>query len=93
MIDLSESFLDAIVDRLAPRLAEEVVAQMPKGARAVWMNFDGLCEHTQLPRGTLRKLVADGTIPKHGNKSHVFYREEVDQALLNYPRSSMRRAS
>jgi hypothetical protein len=88
-----QSFIDALADHLAPRVADAVVARMPESSAAPWMNFDGLCEYTQLPRGTLRKLVAEGTIPKHGNKSHVFYRDEVDRALLNYPRPSTRRAS
>jgi hypothetical protein len=94
MIEIPDTFLDTIVDRLAPRLAERLAGEMPDTAKPTWMKFKGLLEYTQLPEGTLRKLVADGRIPKHGGKTHIFYRDEVDEALLGYARRrQLRKAS
>ncbi|HEV3094963.1 MAG TPA: helix-turn-helix domain-containing protein [Solirubrobacteraceae bacterium] len=79
----SEAFLDTIVERLAPRVAEEIAAQMPD-TRPVWMNFRELVEYTRIPEGTLRKIVAKGAIPKYGKRNSRFHREEVDLALRSY---------
>lgn len=88
MIELSDSFLDQIAERLAPRLA----AHMPAGdGTSPWMTFEELCEYTKIPKGTLRHLVAKGEIPKYGRKTHTFHRDEVDEALLGYSRRQQSR--
>jgi len=37
-----------------------------------------------LARKTFRKLAACGKIPSHGGRTKLFYRPEVDDALLGY---------
>ena len=48
-----------------------------------WLTTAEAIKYTGLPDGTFRKLAACGKIPSHGGRSKIFYRPEVDQALLS----------
>jgi hypothetical protein len=84
-IELPDGLLDAVAEQLAPRIAERLVDQLVT-PEPEWLTFDELVQFTRLPAGNLRKLVANGEIPKHGGKTHVFYREEINTWLLGYSR-------
>ena len=49
-----------------------------------WLTTAEAIEYSRLPDGTFRKLSASGKIPSHGGHTKVFYRPEVDQALLDF---------
>jgi hypothetical protein len=78
------STLDLLVDelaaRLAPRLAELVAPD--EAASTPWLTTAEAIEYSRLPEGTFRKLAASGRIPSHGGRSKLFFRPELDQALL-----------
>lgn len=84
---LDESLLEVLLDDLADRLALRLSAVVPSPTAmptTPWLTTDEAIEYTRLPAGTFRKLAACGKIPAHGNRSKVFYRPELDQALLEY---------
>jgi hypothetical protein len=80
---LLELLLDELAERLAPRLAN-VVASNASSNTTPWLTTVEAIEYTRLPPGTFRKLSACGKIPAHGGRSKLFYRPELDQALLGF---------
>jgi len=77
--ELSDAFLAALADRLAPLLAERMVMPTPVGSP--WMTLEEAVSYTRLPVGTFRKLSAAGTFTAHGGKRKLYHREELDAAL------------
>jgi hypothetical protein len=75
--ELSDAFLAALADRLAPLLAERLV--LPAGSP--WMTLEEAVSYTRLPVGTFRKLSAAGAFTAHGGKRKLYHREELDAAL------------
>ena len=70
-----------VAAELLPRL-EQLVAE--HGAQASpWLTTAQAIAYTGLPDGTFRKLAACGKIPSHGGRSKIFYRPEIDEALLH----------
>jgi hypothetical protein len=53
------------------------------GLTSPWLTTAQAIAYSGLPEGTFRKLAACGKIPSHGGRSKIFYRPEVDQALLS----------
>ena len=84
--DVAGAALDLLVSelatRLAPRVAEIVSHDMPSSSP--WLTTIEAVDYSRLPEGTFRKLAASGKIPSHGGRAKVFYRPEIDQALLDY---------
>jgi hypothetical protein len=77
---LAEELAQMVAAKLAPRL-EELVAERAIG-ESPWLTTRQAIAYTGLPDGTFRKLAACGKIPSHGGRSKIFYRPELDQALL-----------
>lgn len=74
--------VDELADRLAPKLAAVVAIDSPNGSP--WLTTAEAVEYSRLPEGTFRKLAASGKIPSHGGRAKLFYRPEIDRALLDY---------
>ncbi len=95
-IEVPDTLLDALADRLAAMVADRLTV-LPGSPTSPWMTFEDVAAYTKIPRGTLRKLSADGTFKAHGGKRKLYHRDEVDAALLGVSggaaRSSRRRAS
>jgi hypothetical protein len=79
---LTDELADRLVERLAPRLAE--VLSFAPGQASPWLPTPQAIAYTGLPEGTFRKLAASGRIPSHGGRRKLFYRPELDQALLDF---------
>jgi excisionase family DNA binding protein len=79
---LADELAERLAERLAPRLAELVSAESTHATP--WLTTSQAVAYTGLPEGTFRKLVACGKIPSHGGRSKIFYRSEVDDALLGF---------
>lgn len=77
---LIEEVASRVADQLAPQLAQIVTQSHGRGP---WLTTAEAIEYTGLPDGTFRKLAACGKIPSHGGRSKIFYRPEIDQALLS----------
>jgi hypothetical protein len=77
---LIEELASRVADRLAPQVAEMVSEGHGPGP---WLTTAEAIKYTGLPEGTFRKLAACGKIPSHGGRSKIFFRPEVDQALLS----------
>lgn len=75
---------DETLDDLAERIATRLPAATPESSP--WMTFQALVEYTSIPEGTLREMTAAGKIPRHAGKTKLYHRDEVDEALLGYPR-------
>jgi excisionase family DNA binding protein len=82
--DIADALLALLVEelaeRLAPRLTQASAAQ--PGSATPWLTTTEAIDYTRLPVGTFRKLAASGKIPSHGGRSKLFYRPELDEALL-----------
>lgn len=77
---LVEELAEMVAAELAPHL-EHLVAD--QGAQETpWLTTKQAIAYTKIPEGTFRKLVASGKIPSHGGRSKIYYRPELDQALL-----------
>ena len=59
---------------------------MPNAAAPTtpWLTTNEAVKYTRLRESTFRKLAACGKIPAHGGRSKIFYRPELDQALLEF---------
>jgi Helix-turn-helix domain len=79
---LVDELADRLAERLAPRLAQ-LIAPEPAPSTP-WLTTAQAVAYTRLPEGTFRKLAASGKIPSHGGRSKVFYRPELDEALLAF---------
>jgi excisionase family DNA binding protein len=79
---LADELAERVAECLAPRLAELV----SKGSTPAspWLTTSEAAAYTGLPEGTFRKLAACGKIPSHGGRTKIFYRPEIDEALLGY---------
>ncbi|HEX5193670.1 MAG TPA: hypothetical protein VFW09_12775 [Solirubrobacteraceae bacterium] len=77
-----ELIVDELATRLASRVAEVVNRDMP--AATPLLNTREAIEYSRMAEGTFRKLAASGKIPSHGGKSKLFYRPELDQALMDF---------
>jgi hypothetical protein len=72
---------DELAKALAPKVAELVTARSP--CTSPWLTTAEAVTYSRLPEGTFRKLAACGKIPSHGGRAKLFYRPELDQALLD----------
>lgn len=83
--DLPQAVLHLLADELATRVAPRVVELIADGNpdSSPWLTTPQAIEYSRLPEGTFRKLAACGKIPSHGGRSKLFYRPELDQALLD----------
>jgi hypothetical protein len=79
-LELPDAFLDALAERLAPRVADRLSPATPSES-SPWMTFEEAVEYTKLPPGTFRKLSAAGTFTAHGGKRRIYHRDELDAAL------------
>lgn len=87
--DMTDGVLRLLADELAERLAEhlaprvaELVSDRPAHT-SPWLTTSQAIDYSRLPEGTFRKLAACGKIPSHGGRAKLFYRPELDQALLD----------
>jgi hypothetical protein len=83
--DLAHAVLHLLADELADRLAPKVAALMTDSSpdATPWLTTAEAIEYSRLPEGTFRKLAACGKIPSHGGRAKLFYRPELDRALLD----------
>lgn len=79
---LADELAERLAECLAPRLAE-LISTAP-ASPSPWLTTSQAVAYTGLPEGTFRKLAACGKIPSHGGRTKIFYRPEVDEALLGY---------
>jgi hypothetical protein len=78
---LAEQIAERLADRVAPRIAE-LVSQSSSGSP--WLSTPEAIAYSGLPEGTFRKLASCGRIPSHGGRAKLFYRPEIDRALLGF---------
>jgi hypothetical protein len=76
---LADGLAERLAQHLAPLLAELVSGQ---DAGSPWLTTYEAVEYTRLPESTFRKLASCGKIPSHGGRAKLFYRPELDTALL-----------
>ena len=86
--DQGDPFWGRLVDEIAARVADQLATEVGRlltESRGVgpWLTTAEAIKYTALPEGTFRKLAACGKIPSHGGRSKIFYRPELDQALLS----------
>jgi hypothetical protein len=79
---LADELAERVAEHLAPRVAE-LVSERPAAHTSPWLTTSQAIEYSRLPEGTFRKLVTCGKIPCHGGRAKLFYRPELDQALLD----------
>jgi hypothetical protein len=79
---LADELAERVAEHLAPRVAE-LVSERPVANTSPWLTTSQAIEYSRLPEGTFRKLLACGKIPCHGGRAKLFYRPELDQALLD----------
>jgi hypothetical protein len=77
-----EDLAQRVAEYLAPRLAH--LASNGSGEGSPWLTTREAVAYSKLPEGTFRKLASSGKIPSHGGRTKVFYRPEIDDALLDY---------
>lgn len=82
----------ALAGQVAPLVAAEVSASITAREASPWLTFEELVEYTKMPEGTLRKQCAHGVFKGHGGKRKLYYRPQVDEALLA-SRNELREAS
>jgi hypothetical protein len=78
----SDELAQRLADHLAPRVAQLV--SQPEGNSSPWLTTREAIAYSKLPEGTFRKLASSGKIPSHGGRSKLFYRPEIDHALLDF---------
>ncbi len=78
---LADEIAERLADRVAPRIAEIVSQGTPASP---WLSTREAIAYSGLPAGTFRKLASCGRIPSHGGRAKLFYRPELDQALLGF---------
>ena len=79
---LADELAQRVADHLAPRVVE-LVSQQP-GESSPWLTTREAIAYTKLPESTFRKLASCGKIPSHGGRAKLFYRPEIDHALLEF---------
>ena len=102
-VEHEDPFWSRLVDEVASRVADQLATEVQRlltetRGSGPWLTTAQAIKYTGLPDGTFRKLAACGKIPSHGGRSKIFYRPEIDQALLSSAglyrgRSSVERAS
>jgi hypothetical protein len=80
---LANELAERVAEQLAPRVAE-LVSDHPAAHASPWLTTSEAIDYSRLPEGTFRKLAACGKIPCHGGRAKLFYRPELDQALLDF---------
>jgi hypothetical protein len=88
VIEIPDSFLDVIVERLAAPLAKRLAGEIQATPLPTWMRLDEAVEYTRIPKGTFEKLAAEGFFKGYGGKTKVYNREELDKALKGYAATS-----
>lgn len=79
-----------LIEHLAERLAEHLVPRLARlgsngpADASPWLTTKEAIAYAKLPEGTFRKLAASGRIPSHGGRTKLFYRPEIDEALLGF---------
>jgi hypothetical protein len=76
---LAGDLAERLARHLAPLLAERVSGHE---AGSPWLTTREAVDYTRLPESTFRKLASCGKIPSHGGRAKLFYRPELDTALL-----------
>jgi hypothetical protein len=79
---LADELAERVAEHLAPRVAA-LVSDRPLAHTSPWLTTSQAIDYSNLPEGTFRKLAACGKIPCHGGRAKLFYRPELDQALLD----------
>jgi len=79
---LANDLAERVAEQLAPRVAELVSDRT--APRSPWLTTAEAIDYSRLPEGTFRKLMSSGKIPSHGGRAKLFYRPEIDQALLDF---------
>jgi hypothetical protein len=77
---LTDELAQRVAEHLAPRLAA-FLSERSTGS-SPWLTTGQAIAYSGLAESTFRKLAACGKIPSHGGKAKLFYRPEIDQALL-----------
>lgn len=86
--DLADPLWSRLIEEVAARVAEQLAPQLAQMVSEThgagpWLTTAEAVKYTGLPDGTFRKLAACGKIPSHGGRSKIFFRPEIDQALLS----------
>jgi hypothetical protein len=83
--DPTNAIMQLLADELAKTLAPRVAALLNDRSpdASPWLTTTEAITYSRLPEGTFRKLAACGKIPSHGGRAKLFYRPELDQALLD----------
>jgi hypothetical protein len=83
--DLVSTMLRLLADELADRVVARVAEKLPSSPdSSPWLTTAEAISYSRLPEGTFRKLMSTGRIPSHGGRAKLFYRAEIDQALLDF---------
>lgn len=84
--DLTGAVVRLLADELADRLVSRVTEILPVGSShsTPWLTTAEAIDYSRLPEGTFRKLMSSGKIPSHGGRAKLFYRPEIDQALMDF---------
>ena len=77
---LTDELARRVAEHLAPRVAELISDRSTDSSP--WLTTRQAVAYSGLAESTFRKLAACGKIPSHGGKAKLFYRPEIDQALL-----------
>lgn len=81
---MTEALLDALVERLAGRVAELVADRLPATpAASPWLNVDEAAEYLRCTRKRIYDLVSQSRLPVHRDGSRLlFRREELDEYVM-----------
>jgi excisionase family DNA binding protein len=91
--NLLEGQLSALLDLLADKLAERLLAprgaatgdELGQGGRSPWMNVASAAAYLDWPRQRLYKLTAQGAVPHYKQDGRLlFHRQELDQWLAEF---------
>ena len=77
---LTDDLALRVAEHLAPRVTELISERSSDSSP--WLTTRQAVSYSGLAESTFRKLAACGKIPSHGGKAKLFYRPEIDQALL-----------
>lgn len=87
LAELSETDLDRLAEKLAPRLLERIpalalAARSASEKKAAWLNSDQAAEYLGCPRSRIHDLVQLGKLePRRDGRRLLFRREELDAYL------------
>jgi excisionase family DNA binding protein len=87
---IPHAFIDAIAQRVAQLLRNELGPGSTEPAESPWLTVDQACAYTGLSKDAIYKLTAVGGIPTHkkrGGQGLRFHRDELDAWMeTQYPR-------